>query len=163
MVKPRLKLLLLSLKVMAVGKPVAVARKVRFWPTRNVVLSALVIVGASLTVSVKLWVEEAELSLLAAFFGLMGTALFAFAELFYFAPLLIMRGAGYLQTFSPDHYAIQAAARHDYRAFYIQEIRFRSEAGYPPFSRLANCHRGLPDVTLGPIQLSSWLPSSSVS
>ena len=44
-----------------------------------------------------------ELSLLAAFFGLMGTALFAFAELFYFAPQLIMRGsAGYLQTFSPD-------------------------------------------------------------
>jgi hypothetical protein len=43
-----------------------------------------------------------ELSLLAAFFGLMGTATFAFAELFYFAPLVIMRGAGYLQTFSPD-------------------------------------------------------------
>jgi hypothetical protein len=43
-----------------------------------------------------------ELSLLAAFFGLMGTALFAFAELFYFAPLVIMRGSGYLQTFSSD-------------------------------------------------------------
>jgi hypothetical protein len=43
-----------------------------------------------------------ELSLLAAFFGLMGTALFAFAELFYFAPPLIMGGAGYLKTFSPD-------------------------------------------------------------
>lgn len=43
-----------------------------------------------------------ELSLMAAFFGLIGTALFAFAELFYFAPLVIMRGAGYLQTFSPD-------------------------------------------------------------
>ncbi|HSS20588.1 MAG TPA: DUF4386 domain-containing protein [Pyrinomonadaceae bacterium] len=42
------------------------------------------------------------LSLLAAFFGLIGTALFAFAELFYFAPLVIMRGAGYLQSFSPD-------------------------------------------------------------
>jgi len=42
------------------------------------------------------------LSLLAAFFGLMGTALFAFAELFYFSPLLIMRDSGYLQTFSPD-------------------------------------------------------------
>jgi uncharacterized protein DUF4386 len=40
--------------------------------------------------------------LLAAFFGLMGTATFAFAELFYFAPLVIMRGVGYLQTFSPD-------------------------------------------------------------
>src|SRR6267143_2199989 len=43
-----------------------------------------------------------QLSLLAAFFGLMGTALFAFAELFYFAPLLITGGTGYLQTFSPD-------------------------------------------------------------
>src|SRR6266404_3783575 len=42
------------------------------------------------------------LSLLAAFFGLIATATFAFAELFYFAPLLIMRGAGYLQPFSPD-------------------------------------------------------------
>src|SRR5437762_1160660 len=43
-----------------------------------------------------------ELSLLAAFFGLVGTTLFAFAELFYFAPLLITGGAGYLKTFSPD-------------------------------------------------------------
>src|SRR6266571_4652879 len=43
-----------------------------------------------------------ELSLLAAFFGLTGTALFACAELFYFAPPLIMGGAGYLKTFSPD-------------------------------------------------------------
>ena len=43
-----------------------------------------------------------QLSLLAAFFGLVGTALFAFAELFYFAPLLIMRGADYLKTFTPD-------------------------------------------------------------
>ena len=43
-----------------------------------------------------------ELSLLAAFFGLIGTTLFAFAELFYFAPPLIMGGAGYLKTFSPD-------------------------------------------------------------
>jgi hypothetical protein len=43
-----------------------------------------------------------NLSLLAAFFGLVGTALFAFAELFYFAPLLIMRGTDYLKTFAPD-------------------------------------------------------------
>jgi hypothetical protein len=43
-----------------------------------------------------------ELSLLAAFFGLTGTALFAFAELFYFAPLLISGGDGYLQNFSTD-------------------------------------------------------------
>src|SRR5437588_3721314 len=43
-----------------------------------------------------------QLSLLAAFFGLMGTALFAFAELFYFAPLLILGGAPYLKSFSAD-------------------------------------------------------------
>jgi Domain of unknown function (DUF4386) len=42
------------------------------------------------------------LSLLAAFVGLVGTALFAFAELFYFAPLLIIGGADYLKTFTPD-------------------------------------------------------------
>jgi Domain of unknown function (DUF4386) len=43
-----------------------------------------------------------QLSLLAGFFGLMGTALFAFAELFYFAPPLILGGAPYLKTFSAD-------------------------------------------------------------
>lgn len=42
------------------------------------------------------------LSLLAAFVGLVGTALFAFAELFYIAPLLITGGADYLKTFTPD-------------------------------------------------------------
>src|SRR6266852_2902687 len=42
-----------------------------------------------------------QLSLLAAFFGLIGTALFAFAELFYFAPPLIL-GRAYLNTFTPD-------------------------------------------------------------
>lgn len=42
-----------------------------------------------------------QLSLLAAFFGLMATATFAFAELFYFAPQLIL-GRAYLNTFTPD-------------------------------------------------------------
>jgi hypothetical protein len=40
-----------------------------------------------------------ELSLLAAFFGLIGTALFAVAELFYLAPTLLMTG-GPLNAFS---------------------------------------------------------------
>jgi hypothetical protein len=42
-----------------------------------------------------------QLSLLAAFFGLMATATFAFAELFYFAPQLIL-GRSYLNNFTPD-------------------------------------------------------------
>lgn len=41
-----------------------------------------------------------------------------------------------LQTFQPEHYAIQAAARHDYRAFYKQELVYRQQLGYPPFSQL---------------------------
>ena len=43
-----------------------------------------------------------DLALLAAFFGLVGTAEFAAAEIFYLAPSLILGGAGYLRTFSPD-------------------------------------------------------------
>ncbi len=43
----------------------------------------------------------------------------------------------YVQTFNPDHYAIQTAARHDYKGFYDGEIRFRAEHGYPPYGQLA--------------------------
>lgn len=43
-----------------------------------------------------------DLALLAAFFGLVGTALFGVAELFYFAAPLLLGGANYLKTFSPD-------------------------------------------------------------
>ncbi len=41
-----------------------------------------------------------------------------------------------LQTFDPSHYVIRAAARHDYAAFYRQEIEKRRQMGYPPFTRL---------------------------
>jgi primosomal protein N' (replication factor Y) len=41
-----------------------------------------------------------------------------------------------VQTYNPDHYAIQAAAHHDYAGFYRQEIAYRRQLGYPPFSRL---------------------------
>ena len=42
-----------------------------------------------------------------------------------------------IQTYQPEHYAIQAAADHDYAQFYIDEIRFRTQHNYPPFRRLA--------------------------
>src|SRR5215831_16603474 len=45
---------------------------------------------------------HANLALLAVFFRLMATATFAFAELFYFAPSLILGGDGYLKVFSSD-------------------------------------------------------------
>jgi primosomal protein N' (replication factor Y) (superfamily II helicase) len=41
-----------------------------------------------------------------------------------------------LQTFQPESYVVQAAARHDYAGFYKQEIEMRRALGYPPFARL---------------------------
>jgi hypothetical protein len=41
-------------------------------------------------------------SLLAAFFGLLSTATFAVAEMFYFAPTLVLGGSGSLENLSPD-------------------------------------------------------------
>jgi primosomal protein N' (replication factor Y) len=42
-----------------------------------------------------------------------------------------------IQTEAPSHFSIEAAACGDYRAFYDQEIKFRSWLEYPPFSYLA--------------------------
>jgi len=41
-----------------------------------------------------------------------------------------------IQTYCPDHYAIQAASRHDYQAFYRAEIRMRKRQTLPPFVHL---------------------------
>ena len=42
-----------------------------------------------------------------------------------------------IQTYSPEHYAIQAAANHDYVSFYNKEIAFRRQLHNPPFTQLA--------------------------
>jgi primosomal protein N' (replication factor Y) len=43
-----------------------------------------------------------------------------------------------IQTYSPEHYAIQAAARHDYEMFYRKEVDYRRQLHNPPFSQLAS-------------------------
>ena len=40
-----------------------------------------------------------------------------------------------VQTFNPEHFCIQAAARHDYAAFFAAEESARERYGYPPFRR----------------------------
>lgn len=45
-------------------------------------------------------------------------------------------GSVIVQTYNPDHYAIQAASRHDYADFYRRELAYRRQLGYPPFNRL---------------------------
>lgn len=49
----------------------------------------------------------------------------------------LLGGKVILQTYQPNHYAIQAAADHDYDRFYLEEIRFRTIQGLPPFRRMA--------------------------
>lgn len=49
----------------------------------------------------------------------------------------LLGGRVIIQTYQPDHYAIQAAAEHDFASFYIEEIRFRTQHSLPPFRRLA--------------------------
>jgi len=41
-----------------------------------------------------------------------------------------------VQTFNPEHAAIQAAVRHDYETFAAGELPPREEHGYPPFASL---------------------------
>lgn len=48
----------------------------------------------------------------------------------------ILGGKVIVQTYTPNHYCIQAASRHDYEGFYRQEMEFRRQQRYPPLSRL---------------------------
>ena len=48
----------------------------------------------------------------------------------------IKAGKVIIQTYSPDNYIIEAAARQDYLGFYYKEIDYRHRYNYPPFSQL---------------------------
>ncbi|MEI2610185.1 MAG: primosomal protein N' [Candidatus Promineifilaceae bacterium] len=49
----------------------------------------------------------------------------------------LLGGRVIVQTYQPEHYAIVAAATHDYTQFYLEEIRFRTQHSLPPFRRMA--------------------------
>ena len=46
------------------------------------------------------------------------------------------KGEVVIQTYSPEHYSIQTAARQDYQAFYTEEMNYRELMGYPPAEHL---------------------------
>ena len=48
----------------------------------------------------------------------------------------VKAGKVIIQTYSPDNYIIEAAAKHDYLGFYYKEIEYRRRYDYPPFSQL---------------------------
>ncbi|MFP3868140.1 MAG: primosomal protein N' [Desulfobacteraceae bacterium] len=65
-----------------------------------------------------------------------------------------------IQTFHPDHYALQAIQKLDYRAFYQAETEARRILGYPPFTRLALLRLSGTDaarVEAGAQQVAVWL------
>jgi primosomal protein N' (replication factor Y) (superfamily II helicase) len=49
-----------------------------------------------------------------------------------------LAGRVLIQTFYPEHYAIQDAVKQDYGAFFERELHFRRMMAYPPFTSLAN-------------------------
>ncbi len=63
----------------------------------------------------------------------------------------VKAGKVIIQTYSPENYIIEAAAKHDYLGFYYKEIDYRRKYNYPPFSQLVRlvyshtneelCHR----------------------
>jgi primosomal protein N' (replication factor Y) len=48
-----------------------------------------------------------------------------------------VEGEVFVQAFTPFHPSIQYARRHDFQGFYEQEMEFRQQLQYPPFSRVA--------------------------
>ena len=65
-----------------------------------------------------------------------------------------------VQTYCPDHYAIQAAANHDFAAFYRQELQYRRRLGYPPFSQMIALRLSDPDphrCQVAAQRLGHWL------
>jgi primosomal protein N' (replication factor Y) (superfamily II helicase) len=49
-----------------------------------------------------------------------------------------LTGRVLIQTYYPEHYAIQDAVRQDYLSFFEREMHFRRLMQYPPFTSLAN-------------------------
>jgi primosomal protein N' (replication factor Y) len=47
-------------------------------------------------------------------------------------------GEAIIQTLYPDHYSIRHACRQDYRAFFEEEIKYRTAMRYPPAVALVN-------------------------
>ena len=43
-----------------------------------------------------------------------------------------------VQTYTPEHYALEMSTRHDYAGFVAIELGFREALGYPPYGHLVN-------------------------
>ncbi|MGV3135071.1 primosomal protein N' [Brevibacillus agri] len=65
-----------------------------------------------------------------------------------------------IQTYTPEHYSIVHATRHDYPAFYRDEMLQRRRTGYPPYFRLVLItfsHEDVPVVIRGAHTMADFL------
>ncbi|MDF7626977.1 primosomal protein N' [Lactobacillaceae bacterium L1_55_11] len=65
-----------------------------------------------------------------------------------------------IQTFNPEHYAIQLVRRHDYEGFYAREMAIRHAGEYPPYFytiQIQTSHLDEGQLALQTAQLARWL------
>ncbi|MCE0449660.1 MULTISPECIES: primosomal protein N' [Brevibacillus] len=65
-----------------------------------------------------------------------------------------------IQTYTPEHYSIVHATKHDYPAFYQDEMMQRRRTGYPPYFRLVLItfsHEEVPVVIRGAHTMADYL------
>jgi hypothetical protein len=65
-------------------------------------VEAICDIGLSLLFYVLLKPVNKPIALAAAFFGLVSTSLYAVAEIFYYAPVILLSGASYMKAFTPE-------------------------------------------------------------
>lgn len=71
-----------------------------------------------------------------------------------------LEGDVVIQTYTPEHYSIVHATRHDYPAFYRDEMIQRRRTGYPPYFRLVLItfsHEEVPVVVRGAHVVGDYL------
>ena len=70
-----------------------------------------------------------------------------------------------IQTYHPDHYAIQFAATHDYPGFVAKELQYRLWMHYPPFAVLANVivqSQKLEEASAWAATLGKWFQTTTL-
>lgn len=65
-----------------------------------------------------------------------------------------------VQTYTPEHYSVIAAAEHNYLSFYQQEMNHRHQRGYPPYyyiTLITFTHEDIPVLVRACEQSVQWL------
>jgi len=86
----------------ATAKNIIASNALFRWGFASYLVEAVCDIALSLVFYILLRPVKKNIALLAAFFGLVSTAVFAVAEFFYFGALLPLSGADYLKSFSPE-------------------------------------------------------------